>query len=45
VFVVGLVGQRDSDFLEVQAAQLKHGARIDPQPGLLADNSNRGSVS
>jgi hypothetical protein len=30
VFVVGLVGQRVSDLLQVEAAQLKHRARIDP---------------
>src|SRR6266496_3201020 len=37
VLVAGLVGQRVSDLLQVQAAQLKHGARIDPllQPRML----------
>jgi hypothetical protein len=30
VLVAGLVGQRGSDLLQIQAAQLKHGTSIDP---------------
>jgi hypothetical protein len=30
VLVVGLVGQRVTDLLQIQAAQLRHGTRIDP---------------
>ncbi len=41
VFVVGLVGQRVGDLLQIEAAQVKHQTRIDPSSYATVEGATR----
>jgi hypothetical protein len=41
VFVAALVGQRVGDLLQIEAAQVRHGARIDPSSHASAEGATR----